>query len=738
MSNNMKAWAHAYAKIGWPMFRITGHKTPLKGSHGHLDATADSVTIEAWWTERPNANLAVACGDIVVFDADGPTALQRLLAIAQAHGGMPRTAVAQTSRGAHFYFRAPTGVHVRTRNEPREKSGDDGIDIKAHGGWTVLPPSVSAKSGFKYKWLSPLPIAELPMWLLEALAPPDRPLETHFKHLGTIPEHLKNKQVQNVTESIESNLRTEYTPVEHARLVSALTAVPITCGYDDFLKIGMALKELEWDRSDGTSISFDIWNAWCAQSQHHNEVGLESKWNSFKRSGVTVASIYHMARLAGWNGGAPNIASVATAPPPTEPTYQDGNAQLNGHAGPVQALPAAFLAPPQGAIHFPDIHPDTGLPRSTCTNAGVAITAMGISCRKDLFHEKMMVGGQPIQQWAGDLSDDVVAVIRKLIRFRFGFDPNKANTTDACIQLCLEHQFDPVCDYLDGLQWDGQPRLDTWMQRYLSAADTELNRTIGRLALVAAVRRARQPGTKFDQIIVLEGVEGKGKSTAIEIMAGRENFSDQKILGLTDKEQQEAITGIWLYEIAELTGMRRAETDHVKAFASRTVDRARPAYGRFRVDRPRRAICFATTNDDEYLKSETGNRRFWPVVTGQIDLEGLKRDRDQLWAEAAAREAEGCSVGLPERLWAAAGEEQDRRKEADDWFEKISNYIALKGSTDVTVSDVLCDNQFIQRKLDAITRGDAMRAGAILKRLRFVRYHKRIENGYAWRYRRMT
>lgn len=733
MSNNMKAWAHAYAKIGWPVFRITGHKTPLKGSHGHLDATTDPATIDAWWTERPGANLAGVCGDIVVLDADGPTALQRLLGIAQAHGGMPRTAVAQTSRGAHFYFRAPAGVHVRTRNEPRTKSGDDGIDIKAHGGWTVLPPSVSTKSGFKYKWLSPLPIAELPMWLLEALTPSDRPLETHFTHLGTIPEHLKRLQIHDVTRSIESNLRTEYTPAEHARLVSALTAIPITCGYDDFLKIGMALKELEWDRSDGISISFDIWNGWCAQSEFHNEAGLESKWNSFKRSGVTVASIYHMARQCGWNGGAPPV--VGSAPPAGA---LDKPQQLNGHAGPVQTLPAAFLTPPQGVTHFPDINPDTGLPKSTCTNAGVAITAMGISCRKDLFHEKMMVGGQPIQQWAGDLSDDVVAVIRKLIRFRFGFDPNKANTTDACIQLCLEHQFDPVCDYLDSLRWDGWPRLDTWMQRYLSAADTELNRTIGRLALVAAVRRARSPGTKFDQIIVLEGVEGKGKSTAIEIMAGRENFSDQKILGLTDKEQQEAITGIWLYEIAELTGMRRAETDHVKAFASRTVDRARPAYGRFRVDRPRRAICFATTNDDEYLKSETGNRRFWPVVTGSIDLEKLKRDRDQVWAEAASVEARGGSIGLPERLWAAAGEEQDRRKEADDWFEKISNYIALKGLTDVTVSDVLCDNQFIQRKLDAISRGDAMRAGAILKRLRFVRYHKRIENGYAWRYRRMT
>ena len=150
---------------------------------------------------------------------------------------------------------------------------------------------------------------------------------------------------------------------------------------------------------------------------------------------------------------------------------------------------------------------------------------------------------------------------------------------------------------------------------------------------------------------MLEGPEGRGKSETIRILAGDDNFSDQTILPLHDKEQQEALQGVWLYEIADLTGIGRAEVEKIKAFASRTVDRARPAYGRSRVDRPRRCVFFATTNNETYLKSQTGNRRFWPIVTGQIDLDALRRDRDQLWAEAAEVEAKNNNLMLPASLW---------------------------------------------------------------------------------------
>ena len=721
----IKDWALSYARLGWPVFRITGYKTPLKGSHGHLDATTDLATIERWWTEKPHANVAVALGDVVVVDADGPVALERLQRIMTAHGGAPRTAVAQTSRGLHFYFRAPPGVHVRTRNEPREKSGDDGIDIKAHGGWTVLPPSVNAKSKFVYRWISLLPLAELPMWLLNELTQNTGNINKNGLvrlDLGALPAHLNSQNTKDVGHLVASALKPHWNSVEEARIISALSVIP-PHSYDVWMQVGMILKDLGWERSDGTDAGFDMFDEWSQRSaEKYSFAATESKWNSFgKRGGLTIGSLFHLAQQHGWQGG---------AEPPKQPGLNGTANGVNGH----HALPAAFLNPAQGAIHFPDLTED-GKPRSTCTNAGVAVKALGIVCKKDLFHEKMLVAGEPINAWAGDMSDDVIQMIRKAIRAHYGFDPNDKNTRDACTQLCLENQFDPVCDYLASLQWDGKPRLDRWMADYLGAGDTELNRAIGRLSLIAAVRRARQPGTKFDQIVVLEGTEGRGKSTALEILAGRENFSDQKVLDLPDKEQQEAMCGIWIYEIAELTGMRRAATEHVKAFASRTVDRARPAYGRYRIDRPRRAICFATTNDDEYLKSETGNRRFWPVVTGHIDLDGLRADRDQLWAEAAMLEARGESIGLPEQLWKHASAEQHARLESDVWTEAIQNYLAL-GKDDVSVWEVLTENQFLRLEAARVGRSEQMRAAAILRRLHFEKY-RRWTPGKApeWRYK---
>jgi hypothetical protein len=327
-------------------------------------------------------------------------------------------------------------------------------------------------------------------------------------------------------------------------------------------------------------------------------------------------------------------------------------------------------------VAFRDLY-KSGNPKPSLANAVIAIRALGIQARYDLFHHRINVtyNGQSNAIREGLLTDDTVSGTRSLINNTYEIDCGDANTLAAIKEIAQDNAYDPVLDLLNECQgkWDGVNRLDTWVICYLGCEDTPLNRAIGRKVLVAACRRAKVPGCKFDTITVLEGVEGTNKSTAIRLLAGDENFSDQSILGASDKEVQEQLDGIWMHENADLAGMRRAEIEHVKAFASRQVDRARPAYGRLREDRPRRSIEWGTTNNDEYLLSQTGNRRFWPLKTGKIDLGALMRDREQLLGEAATYEAGGESITLDPSLWDSAQQAQEQRRVADPWEDILAN-----------------------------------------------------------------
>jgi hypothetical protein len=284
-------------------------------------------------------------------------------------------------------------------------------------------------------------------------------------------------------------------------------------------------------------------------------------------------------------------------------------------------------------------------------NTVLALVELGIRFRHDVFHDKKIVEGDAIENLGAELSDPACRAIRDLIIARFAFDPGIANVQQAAERACEASRFDPVCDYLDALQWDGQLRLDRLLVDYLGAEDTPFNRAIGRKMLVAMVRRARQPGCKFDTMPVIEGVQGTGKSSALRILAGEENFSDQPLLHLDPRAQQEALKGKWLDESSELAGLRRADVEMVKAFLSKTSDDGRPAYGRYRCEQLRRCIFVGTTNDSTYLRDTTGNRRFWPVRTGRIDLDALQRDRDQLFAEAAVAERSCQPLTIPETLY---------------------------------------------------------------------------------------
>ena len=217
---------------------------------------------------------------------------------------------------------------------------------------------------------------------------------------------------------------------------------------------------------------------------------------------------------------------------------------------------------------------------------------------------------------------------------RHDIDVRQRNICGDCIvTIAKDWIIHPVRDYLRLLAWDGESRLQIWLADYLNAeGPPDYQAAVGVKFLTSAVARVIQPGCQVDHVLALEGPQGIGKSRTVQILG--EPWTTDGLPDLHSKDAAIHLGGVWLVELAELAAMRRSETEATKAFLSRRDDRYRPPYARRSVDVARQCVFIATTNEASYLRDPTGNRRFWPVKCGRIDLPALERDRDQLWAEA--------------------------------------------------------------------------------------------------------
>lgn len=364
-------------------------------------------------------------------------------------------------------------------------------------------------------------------------------------------------------------------------------------------------------------------------------------------------------------------------------------------------------------------------------NVRAALHKMGVTVRHDVFRDRLLIDGLTD---AGPTLDD--AAMNRLwltVDERFGFRPSQDFFLRVVEDTARRAWFHPVRDYLDNLVWDRTPRVDRWLITYGRAEDTELNRAIGALVLVAAVRRVREPGCKFDEMLVLESTQGTDKSSALAALCAHEDwFSDDLPLNADGKRVIESLAGHWIVEAAELKGMKRGDVEGLKAFLSRRVDRARLAYGRLPSVVPRQCVIVGTTNSSQYLRDATGNRRFWPVPVQRFDTVGLRRDRDQLWAEAATREAAGESIRLDPKLYGVAAMEQQRRQIEDPFVQVLGPVLGdLKGKLRSEDAWTILDVPTGQR-----TQEHNARLGEAMKELGFERTRLRFDGRMTWCYAR--
>lgn len=296
-----------------------------------------------------------------------------------------------------------------------------------------------------------------------------------------------------------------------------------------------------------------------------------------------------------------------------------------------------------------------------------------------------------------------------------GLESLSKDTTHQAVDLrAHERGFHPVRDYLNGLRWDGTPRLETWLHTYLCAEATPYTKGIGTMFLVAMVARVFDPGCKADYMMVLEGPQGVSKSTACAILGGQWFSDSLPDIRSAGKDVAQHLNGRWLVEVAEMSALDKTEAAALKAFITRAVERYRPSYGRKEVVEPRQCVFIGTTNKPAYLRDETGGRRFWPVKVGKVDTDALQRDRDQLFAEAVRRFRDGWA------WWPSQGFEvehiapqQEARYEADAWEGLVAEFLHNRRET--TVHQVAKEALFIETP--KLGTGEQRRITAILERM---------------------
>lgn len=329
---------------------------------------------------------------------------------------------------------------------------------------------------------------------------------------------------------------------------------------------------------------------------------------------------------------------------------------------------------------------------------------------------------------------------------------------DRLVEAAHGNAYDPLEDYLNGLRWDGVPRIREMLLTYFSAqteADgesiAEHVRTVSFRWMLSAVARgyARDVGAKVDTVLITESGQGARKSQGLRVLGG--DFFTDKPISLKSPDDRRLLSQMWIVEIGELEALNTAAVSAQKAFLSATEEPIRAVFGRHHQIHQRRCVFAGSTNEDAYLSDPTGNRRHWPIAVGEVDVAGLRRDRDQLWAEAVhvykqastcpSCLADGAAERCPEHRWwltrdeeAHAAAQAEARMSPSLLEEKVEAHFSAQPAQKRPASVSLLDVAGWAGESERPTRGLEVRIGHALKRLGFVRKRLRVSGKLVYRY----
>ncbi len=598
------------------------------------------------------------------------------------------------SKGETRFYRPGPGVVSVTAK--RKNTGpntatesQEGIELLASGRQTVMPPSINRKTQKPYFWVTTDTLLDV--------KPQDLPIIT-VEEVQKIISYIQNGKIT----SAEAQPSGDLNAGRNDALTKTIWALLHAGDMRSDQEIATELLGIDF-RTNTPPYFSDVTELW-------NKKARGNPYNA-----ALLFTQYHRKQLAKKGSIDPRKDKVSL-----EMTGSDGNAILG------QGIDESSRFKIWEALKI-EVNPSSGTPRSNFDSAHKIISGIPrikSSIWYDEFYCAIMTNlGQesgPGRPWHEADTLNLMKYAQSVVGLS---SIGKEAIFDAVVYHARENKKHCVREWLESLpEWDGVPRVQGFLPSYFGAADNDYTRQVGQNFLVSLIARVMEPGCKADCMIILEGIQGLLKSSALRALAGEQWFGELTV-ELENKDALMITQGKWLVEIPELDSIVKAEPEAVKRYLSTQTDRFRPPYGRFVEEFPRQFISAGTTNAHDYLKDQTGGRRFWPVACQKVDLDGIRRDREQLFSEALAALKLGCEFWIvPE----SAKEEVDARTERDPWEDILRHW--LIGKTEQLTIPKIADDCF-SIPASGVHSGVSRRIASIMRRSGWV-HHRDMTRKY--------